>query len=244
MWHTRSARAFALALGALVAVVGLTTTGWTGPDDQRRGPNVSPDGSSSPEPPRQAAWVEASIQASSTFSCPTGQRAFSNPAMHYRLCYPDGWGFSDFRQSDRLEQIPVRSLQALRLLSGNSFPWAVGDRPFDAVVTRNLVDVELNLLQPGATPTPGECEPSTVRHSGSLTILSCSQTYDLTGQPVEVGPIAAIRYVVPLLRPPVSADTSLDLTGSSLLVIVRARTARVAGEVDLGWDLVRSIAPF
>ena len=245
--HPRVVRSLVVLIAATFTLGALAIGGWTGPDDPKPPADRTPEDATLPGPDDVAVEeppsVPTVVASNRTFSCPGGAYAFHNPALHYRLCYPDDWGFTDFGREDRLDTIPGAQLENLHLVSGEAFPWEVGSYPFDAVTEKQAIDVELNLLQPGVVAR-GECEPSKARASGELQILTCTQAYDTLGQPSDAGPITAVKFVVPLLRTPVSANTRLDLNGSRLLVIVRTSTARALKEVDLGWQLVRSIRPY
>lgn len=244
--HARALRVLAVVTAALLALGASALIGWTGPD-QGKAVAERPEGSNVPGPDdvveQAPASVPAAIPSSRTFSCPAGTRAFQNPALHYRLCYPQDWGFSDFTKPDRLDKIPGVQLENLHLLSSEAFPWPEGSQPFDVLVQRGAIDVELNLLQPGVRSTD-ECEPAKARTSGDLTILTCTQAYDVFGVPAEAGPVTAVKFAVPLVREPTSLNTDLELAGSKLLVVVRTATTRALKEGDLGWKLVRSIRPY
>lgn len=213
MTRTRSARRAAVVLPlALSLVVGLFALGaWSEPAET----------ASSPE--RDTSVVPA---ASAEASCPQAWLGFNNPVLRYSLCYPTGWGFTDFLAPGPLTSVLTRSLSNLHLLSANAFPWTAGKSSFDAVAG-GVTDIELTLLQPGVS-FEAECLPA---RTDSSTFLSCEQSYDSLGLPGE-GAIQGLKIVVPLV----------GVKGSSLLVIVR--TPSTQGEVDLAWELVRSIRPY
>jgi len=168
-------------------------------------------------------------------TCPMSWSYFDNPVMHYGLCIPRGWGFSDFRGPDPLGRIPNIQLENLHLL-GNAFPWRPGTMPFDAV-RQGVTDIELDVLPPGAQ-TGDECRPSTKKLLGILSVLTCEQLYDEAGMPATTGTLRAIKVVVPLRTPPV------DEPGAHLLIIARTRTAASLGEVSTLWQIVRSVHPY
>src|SRR5438874_1463486 len=61
--------------------------------------------------------------------CPEHWSYFDNPLMHYGVCVPPGWGFSDFRSASALDRVPAVELENLHLL-GSAFPWRPGVLPF------------------------------------------------------------------------------------------------------------------
>jgi hypothetical protein len=171
--------------------------------------------------------------------CPTDWSYFDNPVMHYGLCVPPGWGFSDFTSPVPLDRVPAVQLENLHLL-GNAFPWHPGALPFDAIMT-GVLDVELDIL-PASIRSTGECEPASKQLVGALTLLTCEQRYDNAGLPSAAGLLRALKAIVPLQSPP--ADGSSDLAGARLLVIARSRASASIGEVTTLWQIVRSIHPY
>jgi hypothetical protein len=241
------------ALRALVvlvaAVAGLAVAGLAATSDEpsKPGPVVRegavfgtpippPDEAADPTPltgsvPARAAEPDAA-------RCPNDWSYFDNPAMHYGLCTPPGWGFSNFSSPGSLERIPTAQLENLHLL-GNAFPWHPGTLPFDAV-RAGAFDVELDLVPAGAA-ADGECEPVNPVLAGTLTFLSCEQLYDDTGLPALIGTLRAIKVAVPLRSEPADgAGTS----GARLLVIARARATALPQEVTTLWQIIRSIRTY
>jgi hypothetical protein len=159
--------------------------------------------------------------------------------MHYGLCIPPGWGFSDFRSAGALDQVPAVQLENLHIL-GNAFPWHPGSLPFDAIKTGAL-DVELDVL-PASVRSSTECEPANEQLVGLLKLLTCEQLYDEAGMPSAAGSLRALKAIVPLRSAP--ADGSGDLADARLLVIARSRTSASVGEVTTLWQIVRSIHPY
>lgn len=176
-------------------------------------------------PARDDSTVSA---VSAGVSCPDGWRGFSNPVARYALCYPSGWGFTDFTTFGPLPSLLTRSLRNLHLVDASAFPWVAGTRSFDAIAS-GMIDVELSVLRPGVT-IEGECAPS-IASTLDIPGLFCEQSYDALGLPAETGPVRALKFEVPL-----AAD------GARLLVVVR--TASDEEEVNLAWQLVRSIRAF
>lgn len=199
-----------------------------------------PDEPATLAPDRFSVPASAPIPAGA--SCPAGWSWFENPSMHYGLCVPPGWGFTDFSAPDPLEQIPSVQLEGLHLVSASAFPWRPGARPFDAIRNRGIVDVELMLLEPGMAAR-GECEPAAPRPVADLTFLTCEQRYDALGLPAPTGTLRATKIAVPLTTTPAQSPGGPDLTGARLLVIARTSPVTPLGEVRTLWQLVDSIRP-
>jgi hypothetical protein len=174
-------------------------------------------------------------------ACARGWSFFDNPALHYGICLPPGWGFTELDSTAPLERIRSRTLANLRVFSPDAFPWHPGDRPIDAIVARGIQEIELDLLEPGAAAST-ECEPSTPLAVAARTFLTCEQTYDALGIPAVVGVARAIKVVVPLVR---AADLAAGrIESARLLVVARHATGSSDGEVDALWRIVRSIRPW
>ena len=171
--------------------------------------------------------------------CAQGWSSFDNPVMHYAMCVPPGWGFSRFTEVAPLTEIPMRSLENIRLLSANAFPWSPGTHPFDAIATKDIVDVELDLLQPGTLAD--DCTPAI---ADGARLPSCMQSYDAMGLPASSGPVRALKVVIPLLRAPRDDDEDGATAVARLQVIVRASAERLQRDGDLVWQLVDAIRPY
>ncbi|HEX9776446.1 MAG TPA: hypothetical protein VGB83_12820 [Actinomycetota bacterium] len=234
----RASLVSAVALGALASVLLLAARG----DDHQskpRPPALAEPAARTPDDDGATVPVEA--RGTTALTCAGGWTPFANPVVHYGLCIPPGWGFSDFTTTGPMTDIPRRMLNNLHLLSADAFPWTPGDFPFDLVRERGVVDVELNLL-PSDAPASTECEPADPRRVGTLTFLTCAQAYDDLGQPAEAGDVYATKIVVPLVTTPERIGPGPSLAGARLLVIVR--TARpMTEEVSLPWRVVDSIRP-
>ena len=231
-FRRRARRALVVLLTAIVAV-GIAALAATSEEPSKPGPTIRPEGSFAP--PTQAsneARVTASAPVPNGVACPGGWSYFDNPVMHYGMCIPPGWGFSDFRDSDPLETVPTVMLENLHLL-GNAFPWRPGTMPFDAV-RRGATDIELDVLQTGAASTD-ECRPSTQQQLGALSVLSCEQLYGDDGMPAGKGSLRALKVIVPLRTGPV------DEPDARLLVIARTRTAASLAEVTTLWQIVQHV---
>src|SRR5205823_7304071 len=79
-----------------------------GPVAKREGSFASPAAQGADA--ASAAAVPAHAAAPTGLACPSGWSYFDNPVMHYGLCIPPGWGFTDFRQTAPLDQIPAPQL--------------------------------------------------------------------------------------------------------------------------------------
>jgi hypothetical protein len=235
--HRIRRRARRLVMVASIAIIGVGVfalaatseeTSKPGPTPQREGGMVAS--------PAEAAQAAESVPALSPLpegvTCPPNWTYFDNPVMRYGLCIPPGWGFSDFRGPDPLDRIPSIMLENLHLL-GNAFPWHPGTMPFDAV-RRGASDIELNILPADGT-SADECQPSTKRLLGVLSVLSCEQLYGDDGLPATTGLLRAIKVIVPLRTGP---D---DEPGARLLLIARTRTAASLAEVTTLWQIVQNV---
>ena len=241
--HRMRRLARSVLMVASIAIIGLGIFALTATSEEgsKPGPVPQPEGSivASPAEATGPADAEETIAALALrpngVTCPTGWSYFDNPVMHYGLCIPPGWGFSDFRGPDPLDRIPLVQLENLHLL-GNAFPWRPGTMPFDAV-RQGATDIELDVLPPD-TQAADECQPSTKKLLGLLSILTCEQLYDEAGMPATAGTLRAIKVVVPLPTPPV------DEPGARLLIIARSRTAASLGEVSTLWQIVQNVHPY
>ena len=215
----------------VVAIAGLAAVSG---EPSKPGPIVAPDGTSVSLPldPEAPATVPAIGEPPNGVTCPDGWTYFDNPVMRYGLCVPQGWGFSDFRQTGPLDRIPSIQLENLHLL-GNAFPWRPGTMPFDAV-RQGAIDVELDVLPPG-TQSGDECVPSTPKLVGALTVLTCEQIYGDDGLPALSGLLRALKVIVPLASGPA------DEPDARLLVIARSRTWATLQEVATLWQIVQHV---
>ncbi|MFA5891942.1 MAG: hypothetical protein WDA27_13495 [Actinomycetota bacterium] len=232
---------------AIAAILGIRTLGaMSDVGDGKPGPKAIPEGAKVAGPddstPTAGYTVSALATAPAGRTCPSGWGYFDNPAMHYGLCYPAGWGFTDFTTAAPQSTIESKRLGSLRMLSPEGFPWKVGQSASDAVLERGVTDVELNLLQPGATLDG--CSPTTQLRLANRTIRSCEEFLDSLGQPADSGDIHVLKIVVPLLQTPTLDAPLPDLTGSALLVIVRASVSEFNKEADLEWLIAKNIVPF
>jgi hypothetical protein len=207
---------------------------------QATGSPVAPPGEHSTSGPPAAAPARATPPAGVT--CEPSWGYFDNPVMHYGVCIPPGWGFSDFTGPAPMDTVPGVQLESLHLLSPSGFPWVRGRLPFDAIATRSMLDVELDVL-PAEVKVTTECEPTTPVDLDGARALACEQFYDSTGLPASSGPLRAIKVIVPLLQTP-SDDPAGNLEGARLLVIMRARATASAKEVDTLWKIARSVRAY
>jgi hypothetical protein len=221
------------ALIALIAV-GIASLAAVSDEPSKPGPVAHPEGAFAAlqEAAPTAGTVPARAPLPDGVTCPDGWTYFDNPVMHYGVCVPGGWGFSDFRQAAPLDQIPVIELENLHLL-GNAFPWRPGTLPFDAV-RQGALDVELDVL-PASAQTASDCQPTIKRMLGKLSVLTCEQLYDDLGLPASIGTLRAFKVIVPL------ASSPADERGARLQIIARTRTSASASEVTTLWQIVQSV---
>jgi len=231
--HRMRRRALLVASIAIVGV-GLLALAATSEEPSKPGPVLAPEGAlqASPAAADAMGTVPARVHLPSGVTCPDGWSYFDNPVMRYGLCVPPGWGFSDFRGPDPLDNIPTAMLENLHLV-GNAFPWRPGTMPFDAV-RQGATDIELNVLPAGAT-SGDECQPSTKRQLGRLTVLTCEQPYGSDDLPAQRGQLRALKMIVPLQAGPA------DEPGARLLVIARTRMGASPAEVTTLWQIVQNV---
>jgi hypothetical protein len=240
--RSRTVISCALALGALLAfgIRGAASdAGQTKP-----GPGTLIEGAPVTDPPlgETAEPAPFTIPAESALpreSCPDDWRAFDNTAMHYTLCYPPAWGFTELRAPDPLEQLRSVTLGSLRLL--NMFPWKTGDRVFDAVLARGGIVIELNVVPKDAPldPVNPACALASRVIEGT-TFDACEESIDATtGQRAPLGPLHVLRVAVPLLRTP-ERITAKAPQASRLMIVVRSQAARFQEEASLIWQIVRT----
>jgi hypothetical protein len=237
-------RTAVVALAAIIGV-GIATLAATSDEPSKPGPVLRPEGSSvsasraNDAAPALTGVVPARAAAPAGVTCPGGWSYFDNPVMHYGLCIPPGWGFSDFHQASPLDQVPAVQLENLHLL-GNAFPWHPGALPFEAV-RRGTLDVELDIL-PATAQSTDECQPATKKPLGALTVLTCEQPYNDAGLPAAAGPLRALKVIIPLRSVP--SDGMPESAGARLLIIARSRAGASSAEVTTLWQIVRSVHPY
>lgn len=225
----------ALALaGATIAALSVTETPKPPPQGARDAMDAAPD-------PPPSPGVPASSAPAHGIACPGAWSYFDNPALHYGMCLPPGWGISDLESPDPLTTVPAGRLASLHVLSPEAFPWRPGDLSFDAIVARDAFALELSILEPDARAST-ECEPSTAAIVASRTYLWCEQSYDAFGLPAGAGAVRALKVVVPLVR--AAAVGGLRVLDARLLVIARFPATKAREEVDTLWRVVRSIRPW
>lgn len=228
------------ALGSIGVMRALSS-----PGDGKPGPSPVAENATVPGPDDEVKTeytVSAVTAPRAGTSCPAGWSYFDNPVLHYGICYPAGWGFSDFTAPAPMTQIPSRQLENLHLLSPKAFPWNVGDASFDAITARGMTDIELDILQAGATVETG-CDPSTTLQVANLTLRSCEEALNALGEPVTSGSgvIRSLTIVLPLAQAP-SSDTSA--AGSRLQIVVRAAFEDFGKEAELVWQIAKTVRPY
>ncbi|MGZ6497021.1 MAG: hypothetical protein ACXVD9_12985 [Actinomycetota bacterium] len=140
--------AFAMLLAAALTFVaaGLGAAGAASDEPSKPGPSIAEGTGRTIE--QSSLTVPARAPAPGG-RCPQAWSYFDNTVMHYGLCVPPGWGFSDFSSPDPMDAVPVPQLENLHLL-GDAFPWVPGRLPFDVIQASGALDVELDLLPAGA----------------------------------------------------------------------------------------------
>jgi hypothetical protein len=169
--------------------------------------------------------------------------------MHYGICYPPGWGFLDFDDGPPAEEIRNYTLGNLHLANPETNPWQRGLGTFDAVRSRNAVDIQLNLHETGARFREPECEPSNPVSIDGVEGRWCEDRFDFGGssRPNPDGEIHQLKIVVPLLQTPLVACngcTEAEPFPGDLIVAITSRSLRYQGEADFQWQIAKTIRPY
>ncbi|MFN2614018.1 MAG: hypothetical protein ABR552_04280 [Actinomycetota bacterium] len=204
-------------------------------------PPLSEGSASEPERPQGTVPV---IAQRAGISCANGWSPFDDPVAHYTLCVPPGWGFSELTSPGPLTQVRSVTLENLHLLGPDAFPWHTGDDIYAAVIARNIVEVELDVVPASVSndpANPGPCIPAV-----ASAMTSCEERYDASGETADPnGPLHVLKVAVPLMRAPSPVNAADTLEGAARLQItIRSRADRYTQEVDLLWSLVRSVTPY
>jgi len=238
--HRRRALGVLALSGILLSAFGLVAHG----DDTAGKPPqpVFPEDATVPLPPfppgeEPIAVPEPFTVPARAGTCPNGGSLFDNPVLRYRICVPSGWGFTDFVHQGALDEIASETLENLHLIKPVSR--APGVAPFDDIARGRLVDIELDIAEPGIS-FGSSCEPTTRVLEDAL---MCEHLLNSLGLPAPIGTIRAITIVIPLASAPVRLHPLHDPAGSSLLVIVRAARADTKG-VDRAWDVLESLSAY
>jgi hypothetical protein len=240
----RALRRAGIVVAVLSAALGIAAFAAMSSEQTKQGPVVA-EGTATSSPDAGPTVTPSTVPAPTTppdgGRCAQGWRFFDDPVLHYSLCTPPGWGFSDFMSPRPMDAIPGRELEDLHLLSPGAFPWQHGRLPFDAIRTAGISDVELDLLS-ADPPAGAECVPSEPMAVAGRTFLTCEQHYDTNGLPADSGELRALKVIVPLQRTPADGDPMVQ--NPRLLVIARVRSSASSQEVDTLWQIVRSIRAY
>jgi hypothetical protein len=117
----------AVLLAVAFAVFGANVA--LGEDVKPDGPAIE-EGATVPDPPEPADEGATDV-APEPFTvpvvaegggCPGNSARFDNPVLHYSMCVPAGWGFTDFSEPGRLDELDSRACTwpALRPSRGRS----------------------------------------------------------------------------------------------------------------------------
>jgi len=219
-------------------------------------PTVSPpaEGGSVPTLPGQSPTpssfpdVNASQAIPSGVTCPDAWLYFDNPVMHYSVCYPADWGFSDFSSPKRFTQVPGESLYSVNLLSPDYFSsWPSSD---EERLNSNAVTLTIESFPPGLTRQG--CDPTVKIDIAGVGATWCQDTYDLLpGPEVKFAPGGARHTLVvaaPLDRSPEvdpviprAAQDSQPTSGYRLLMTMTAPTSRYLTEGTLQWQIIKTL---
>lgn len=217
---------------------------------------ASPSG----DQPRQAALeIPVSVTPTAGVTCPQEWSLFDNPALHYTICYPPGWGFTDFSTSERLSGIPAAALSSVNIASPETFPY-----PADVHYNRRSADVKARLdraltINIETFPPGGRlegCTPNSPVNIGPAKGLFCEDTYDiLPGPQVRFSPSGerhTLKVLVPLDRSPdlhllgvpVSLQQTQPKSGFQLYIKISGQASRWPEEKQIVWQILNTIAPY
>ena len=272
MWRAITAVALVIAILAGSGVYLGYTLGPDQPPPLAPGPRVTrppvpqtkpseppePEGTQVATPVDLGTLVPVATAPPPGVTCPPDWLFFDNPALHYSICYPPGWGFSDFSTPDPLAAVPVVTLSSVNILSQDAFPYSADihytERPPDVKARLGqTVTVNVEAFPPGAGLEG--CQPSIPVAVGPLSGLFCEDVYDiLPGPEVRFSPSGqrhTLRVFLPLPQPPdldlLARDLPSELrdiqpkSGWQLLVSVTGQASRYPVEKDLQWQIVNSI---
>jgi len=243
----RKSTRLAIASGlALTSIVGIRTLSAFSEDKAGAAPITdgtevidAPSGTvASPSP----YTVPASKTPPTGTLCPPSWAYFDNPAMHYGLCYPAGWGFTEYNASLPLASVRSQTLLSLHLASPDAFPFPAGSTNFGGIA-RGMTDVELAMYDPTGS-IEDSCTFTQVQAQGR-TFNACTQFLDANGYPTDsTGTIRTLSVLLPLKQIIDPNDTTPAPDGAQLLVVARAQRDTFSTEEDLLWKLIATITAY
>ncbi len=169
-------------------------------------------------------------------TCPAGWLFFDNPVDHYSICYPPGWGFSNFDTTGPLLTLQARAVSNLHLLSPDSFPMPAGTPYVELaqdVKARldNSISFEIGGAPPGVVFKADGCQPDTPIDILGVQGLTCLDVYDVLPGPVQQfrpdGSRHTLTLLLPLAQKPVSVWGD-DTTGFKFLLFATTSSERYA----------------
>ena len=214
-----------------------------------------PEGTQVPTPMDLGRLVPTVSTPPVGVSCPPRWLFFDNPALHYSICYPPGWGVTDFSTSGPLTAIPTRQLGSVYIVSPEAFPNPVGIPYMElpAGVQAWLEQAVTVTIEPFA---PGEaregCYPSTPISISGVQATWCEDVYDILPGPEarfsSEGSRHTLVVFLPLARPPdLHADAPPELregqprSGWQLNILVTSQAASYPKGKDLQWQIVGTV---
>lgn len=124
--RNRARTAIAGTVAACLAF-GVFAVTWNG-REQPVGPVSDPTPSGETSHIEQVPAVNARAALPSGRECPPDWHYFDNPALHYDVCYPEGWGFANVWGKAPAEVLEPHTLHTLDLISANGLPLPVRRR--------------------------------------------------------------------------------------------------------------------
>ena len=246
----------AVVLGIVGATAGVVLSANAGRPD-KPGPPPSVQGSPpalTPQEPMPASppgeAVSTHARPSSSTSCPSGWSYFDNPALHYSVCYPPGWGFwLAAPQSAPAGEVDAGSLSDLHLVGPNAFPWKDGLTIADSFAT-GVIDIEFNLFQRGQSFSRGCTPPSVSSATGPG--RSCEYSFELggAGQPTDAiqvsgrGRLHSRTTLLGLRQTPAIGLPADAVTGSQLLVTTTGSSSRMGQMSRLLSQIVSTVQTY
>lgn len=206
-----------------------------------------------PEP--TLAPVPASSVPPAGVACPPGWLFFDNPVVHYSLCYPSGWGISDFSTPNPLDTIPRKALGDVYILSPEAFPNPVGvdfarSPPDVQARLKEAITIDVSVFPPGVSSQG--CKPSMPVVMSGVRGVECEDTYDiLPGPEVQFSPNGSLHTLViwlPLNRLPEpdpavprSVLQEQPSSGFQLAINVTGPVARHFDQGSVPWQVLDTI---
>ncbi len=176
--------------------------------------------------------------------CPSSQwKYFENPAVHYTLCLPPEWGFTDYDNALPLRTISRDRLGQLAALSKDGFPWteARGETMYQDLASSKFVVLSLSAIT-SETALDRYCNPGKTADWSNVHATWCEDrlSTDPYKGPDKQGPIRRLVVVLKLQTPWNTGNPS-DVPHDKLIITVKTGASRYEQQLDLYWQAVRTL---